>query len=65
MKGLELLSPGGRLVYSTCSLNPVEDEAVICTALRLSQGTVSLVDCSGELKGLARTNGLSYWKVNI
>ena len=27
-RGLELLGYGGRLVYSTCSLNPIEDEAV-------------------------------------
>ena len=26
-RGLELLAPGGRLVYSTCSLNPIENEA--------------------------------------
>ena len=28
-RALELLEVDGRLVYSTCSLNPVEDEAVI------------------------------------
>lgn len=32
---------GGRLVYSTCSLNPIEDEAVVAQILRLSRGTVA------------------------
>ena len=27
-EGFECLEAGGRLVYSTCSLNPIEDEAV-------------------------------------
>lgn len=27
--GVALLRVGGRLVYSTCSLNPIEDEAVV------------------------------------
>ena len=65
VKGLELLSLGGRLVYSTCSLNPIEDEAVVHTALRLSQGSVTLVDCSTQLDGLLRTDGLSDWKVRM
>ena len=33
---LELLRVGGRMVYSTCSLNPIEDEAVVA-ALRSAQ----------------------------
>ena len=40
-RGLELLEVGGRLVYSTCSMHPVEDEAVIADMLRRCQGEES------------------------
>ncbi|KAF8565377.1 hypothetical protein P879_02397 [Paragonimus westermani] len=48
-RGLELLrdttSDGdhGRLVYSTCSFNPLENEAVIASMLHACQGAVRLV----------------------
>ena len=49
LRGLELLNVGGRLVYSTCSLNPVEDEAVIAAAVThckgVAWGTVSVCVC--------------------
>eukprot|EP00397_Hematodinium_sp_SG-2012_P014093 GEMP01014323.1.p1 GENE.GEMP01014323.1~~GEMP01014323.1.p1 ORF type:complete len:734 (+),score=185.53 GEMP01014323.1:245-2203(+) len=32
-RGLEMLEVGGRLVYSTCSFNPIENEAVIASML--------------------------------
>ena len=32
-RGLELLAPGGLLVYSTCALDPMQDEAVVHAAL--------------------------------
>lgn len=45
-RGLRLLRPGGRLVYSTCSINPIENEAVVLSALRAFPGRVSLEDAS-------------------
>lgn len=62
-RGLQLLKPGGRLVYSTCSLNPIENEAVVASALKLWDGKVKLVDSSDRLPGLIRHKGVSSWKV--
>jgi 16S rRNA C967 or C1407 C5-methylase (RsmB/RsmF family) len=52
-----LLKVGGRLVYSTCSLNPLEDEAVVAALLKRAKGALKLVDVSGELEGLKRKPG--------
>ena len=37
-RAVEMLAPGGRIVYSTCTLNPVEDEAVVSTLLQKAEG---------------------------
>ncbi|KAL7143955.1 hypothetical protein ABFS83_08G226200 [Erythranthe nasuta] len=63
MRGLALLKVGGRMVYSTCSMNPVENEAVVAEILRRCGGTVELVDVSTELPQLARRPGVKKWKV--
>ncbi|KAI5067305.1 hypothetical protein GOP47_0017833 [Adiantum capillus-veneris] len=63
MRGVALLKVGGRLVYSTCSLNPVENEAVVGEVLRCSEGCLELLDVSDELPELKRRPGLKTWKV--
>ncbi|WFC97980.1 multisite-specific tRNA:(cytosine-C(5))-methyltransferase [Malassezia yamatoensis] len=63
IRGLQLLRPGGRLVYSTCSLNPVENEAVVAAALRHFKNDVELLDCSEMLPSLKRRKGMTKWKV--
>ncbi|KAK8968973.1 hypothetical protein KSP40_PGU012330 [Platanthera guangdongensis] len=63
MRGITLLKVGGRMVYSTCSMNPVENEAVVAEILRRSKGSVELLDVSYELPELVRRPGLRTWKV--
>ena len=65
IRALQMLKVGGRVVYSTCSMNPIENEAVIASAIDRCGGLskVDVVDCSDTLPGLKRRGGLSYWKV--
>ncbi|XP_020233288.1 tRNA (cytosine(34)-C(5))-methyltransferase [Cajanus cajan] len=63
MRGLSLLKNGGRMVYSTCSMNPIENEAVVAEVLRRCGGSVELLDVSSELPQLIRRPGLKKWKV--
>jgi multisite-specific tRNA:(cytosine-C5)-methyltransferase len=60
---MQLLAPGGRIVYSTCSFNPAEDEAVIAAALNDQPGEFSIVDVSADFPELKRRPGLTSWKV--
>jgi multisite-specific tRNA:(cytosine-C5)-methyltransferase len=65
VRALQMLKVGGRAVYSTCSLNPVENEAVVASAIEACGGPerVRVVNCSDKLTGLKRTTGLTSWKI--
>ena len=65
VRSLQMLKVGGRVVYSTCSMNPVENEAIIATAIERCGGSshVELVDCDAYLPQLKRRPGLRNWKV--
>jgi len=62
-RGIQLLKVGGRLVYSTCTFNPIQNEAVVAELLRMSGGNLELVDVSKELPNLKRVPGVTDWKV--
>jgi len=47
-RAFKLVKTGGRLVYSTCSFNPIEDEAVVAAVLEKVKGQFELVDISKE-----------------
>jgi tRNA (cytosine34-C5)-methyltransferase len=58
-----MLKKDGILVYSTCSLNPIEDEAVIASLLNSAEGGAQLEDVSNVLPNLKFCNGLEKWTV--
>eukprot|EP01017_Pseudomicrothorax_dubius_P011791 TRINITY_DN1449_c0_g1_i4.p1 TRINITY_DN1449_c0_g1~~TRINITY_DN1449_c0_g1_i4.p1 ORF type:complete len:449 (-),score=120.71 TRINITY_DN1449_c0_g1_i4:1370-2716(-) len=71
MRGLQMLKEGGTLLYSTCSLSPLEDEAVITQLFRNSiPGSIELIDIHEIMKsrqkgdqGLIARRGLLNWTV--
>ncbi|KAM5482002.1 tRNA (cytosine-5-)-methyltransferase ncl1 [Microsporum audouinii] len=64
-RALQMLKVGGRVVYSTCSMNPIENEAVIAHVIDRcgGSGKVEIVDCAKELPELKRRPGLTTWKI--
>ena len=60
-RGFQLLKPGGLMVYSTCSLSPYEDEAVVAELLRKFRGSMELVDARDFIPGFRARSGLTEW----
>lgn len=60
-RGLEFLTSGGLLTYSTCALNPVECEAVVAAALVIVGDSYELLPI--DVPGLPLQPGLSTWRV--
>ncbi|KAK3491706.1 S-adenosyl-L-methionine-dependent methyltransferase [Neurospora crassa] len=65
VRALQMLKPGGRMVYSTCSMNPVENESVVAAAIERCGGPdkIEIVDCADQLPLLQRKPGMRKWKI--
>jgi 16S rRNA (cytosine967-C5)-methyltransferase len=57
---LQHLAPGGRAVYSTCSLEPEEDEAVVEEVLAQHSGDLRVLDIRDELRLLHDSGELAW-----
>ena len=58
-RAIELTKPGGRVVYSTCSLDPIENEAVVARVL--AGGKVRVVPRGDSLSGVPANPGMTNW----
>lgn len=59
-RGALLLRPGGRMVYSTCSIDPVENESVVETVLdRFEWLQLAPIDAASTFPGLVTRPGMT------
>ncbi|KAI1430643.1 S-adenosyl-L-methionine-dependent methyltransferase [Xylaria sp. CBS 124048] len=65
VRALQLLKVGGRVVFSTCSMNPVENESVVISAIERCGGpdVVDIIDCKDRLPLLKRYPGMHQWQI--
>jgi 16S rRNA C967 or C1407 C5-methylase (RsmB/RsmF family) len=66
-RALELVKVGGVVCYSTCSLNPVEDEAVVAAAIQNKTNMeFELMEWPKKLfPGFIRRQGVEDWNVGF
>ena len=63
LRGARLTHVGGYMVYSTCSMNPMENESVVAELLRVTDGALVLEDPRDRMEGLLARPGWSKWRV--
>ena len=64
IRALEFTKVGGLCIYSTNSINPFEDEAVVNSVLKNYKNKFEIVDCSNMYKLIKRKKGLTNWNIN-
>ncbi len=58
-KAVQLCRPSGRIVYSTCTFAPEENELIVAEALEASAGRLTLLPVT--VQGLATSPGVTRW----
>ena len=68
-RSVQLVKVGGLVVYSTCSLSPIENEAVVSEVLARanaeSPGSLELIDIHTKFPGLIGRRGIFSWDVMV
>jgi 16S rRNA (cytosine1407-C5)-methyltransferase len=59
-KAVQLCRPGGRIVYSTCTFAPEENELIVAEALEANEGRLTLLPVT--VQGLLTSPGITRWQ---
>ena len=64
---IRLCKNDGYIVYSTCAINPIENEAVVCYIMEKYKDDIELINCSKKLRDMKIKfrEGLIKWKVCV